>query len=83
MIVVPVKEGENIEKALKKFKTKFDKTRSVKELRSRQQFDNPSVTKRHKKERGVYVQQLQQVEELSFVITFVLLNSFHTFVARF
>ena len=26
MIVVPVKEGENIEKALKKFKRKFEKT---------------------------------------------------------
>ena len=55
MIVVPVKEGENIEKALKKFKRKFEKTGIVKELRSRQQFDKPSVTKRLKKERAVYV----------------------------
>ena len=31
MIVVPVKEGENIEKALKKFKRKFEKTGVVKE----------------------------------------------------
>ena len=63
MIVVPVKEGENIEKALKKFKRKFEKTGIVKELRSRQQFDKPSVTKRLKKESAVYVQQLQQVED--------------------
>ena len=63
MIVVSVKEGENIEKALKKFKRKFEKTGIVKELRSRQQFDKPSVTKRLKKERAVYVQQLQQVED--------------------
>lgn len=63
MIVVPVKEGENIEKALKKFKRKFEKTGIVKELRSRQQFDKPSVTKRLKKARAVYVQQLQQVED--------------------
>ena len=63
MIVVPVKEGENIEKALKKFKRKFEKTGIVKELRSRQQFDKPSVTKRLMKERAVYVQQLQQVED--------------------
>ena len=63
MIVVPVKEGENIEKALKKFKRKFEKTGIVKELRSRQQFDKPSVTKRLKKERAVYVRQLQQVED--------------------
>lgn len=36
MIVVPLKEGENIEKALKKFKRKFEKTGVVKELRGRQ-----------------------------------------------
>ena len=45
MIVVPVKEGENIERALKKFKRKFEKTGVVKELRRRQQFDKPSVVK--------------------------------------
>ena len=63
MIVVPVKEGENIEKALKKFKRKFEKTGVVKELRSRQQFDKPSVIKRLKKESAIYVQKLQQMED--------------------
>lgn len=63
MIVVPVKEGENIEKALKKFKRKFEKTGVIRELRSRQQFDKPSVTKRLARERAVYVQQLSRVEE--------------------
>ena len=63
MIVVPVKEGENIEKALKKFKRKFEKTGVGKELRSRQQFDKPAVRKRLSKERAVYVQQLQRVED--------------------
>ena len=63
MIVVPVKEGENIEKALKKFKRKFEKTGVVKELRARQQFDKPSVLNRLKRERAVYVQKLQQVED--------------------
>ena len=62
-IVGPVKEGENIEKALKKFKRKFEKTGVVKELRARQQFDKPSVLKRLAKERAVYVQQLQRVED--------------------
>ena len=63
MIVVPVKEGENIEKALKKFKRNFEKTGVVKELRARQQFDKPSVLNRLKRERAIYVQKLQQVEE--------------------
>ena len=63
MIVVPVKEGENIERALKKFKRKFEKTGVVKELRRRQQFDKPSVVNRLAKERAIYVQKMQRVEE--------------------
>ena len=64
MIIVPVKEGENIERALKKFKRKFEKTGVVKELRSRrQQFNKPSVLKRLKMEHAIYVQQLRQNEE--------------------
>ena len=63
MIVVPVKEGENIERALKKFKRKFEKTGVVKELRRRQQFDKPSELKRLKMEKAIYVQQLHQNEE--------------------
>ena len=63
MIIVPLKEGENIERALKRFKRKFEKTGVVKELRARQQFDKPSVLNRLKRERAIYVQKLQQVEE--------------------
>ena len=63
MIIVPVKDGENIERALKKFKRKFEKTGVVKEPRARQQFDKPSVKKRLKMERAVYVQQLRDAEE--------------------
>lgn len=63
MIVVPVKEGENIEKALKKFKRKFEKTGVIKELRSRQQFEKPSVIKRQQKIHAIYVQQLKRTEE--------------------
>lgn len=63
MIIVPVKEGENIEKALKKFKRKFERTGIVKELRSRQAFEKPSVTNRKKMIKAVYVQQLRLNEE--------------------
>ena len=63
MIIVPVKEGENIERALKKFKRKFEKTGVIKELRSRQQFNKPSVLKRLKMEHAIYVQKLRQEEE--------------------
>ena len=63
MIIVPVKEGENIEKALKKFKRKFEKTGVVKELRNRQAFAKPSVTNRKKMMRAIYIQKLQQIED--------------------
>lgn len=46
MIVVPLKDGESIEKALKKYKKKFEKTGVVKELRERQKFTKPSVKRR-------------------------------------
>lgn len=63
MIIVPVKDGENIERALKKFKRKFEKTGVVKELRARKQYDKPSVLKRLKMEHAVYVQKLRREEE--------------------
>jgi len=63
MIVVPLKEGENIERALKKFKRKFEKTGVVKELREIQAFTKPSIKKREQKKKAIYVQQIQQNEE--------------------
>ena len=63
MIIVQVKEGENIERALKKFKRKFEKTGIVKELRSRQAFEKPSVTNRKKMIKAVYVQKLHLNED--------------------
>jgi small subunit ribosomal protein S21 len=63
MIIIPVKEGENIERALKKFKRKFEKTGVVKELRARQAFIKPSIKRRQELLRAAYVQGLQQAEE--------------------
>ena len=63
MIIVPVKEGENIERALKKFKRKFEKTGVIRELRSRQAFQKPSVRRREEMKKAIYVQKLQQGEE--------------------
>ena len=63
MIIVPVKEGENIERALKKFKRKFEKTGAVRELRSRKNFEKPSVIRRMAHQKAIYVQQLRLKEE--------------------
>ena len=58
-----MKEGENIERALKKFKRKFEKTGVIKELRGRQVYKKPSVRRREERMHAIYVQQMQQNEE--------------------
>ncbi len=63
MLIIPVKEGENIERSLKKFKRKFDKTGKMKALRSRKQYVKPSVVRRKEMKKAVYVQGLRQEEE--------------------
>ena len=63
MIIVPVKEGENIERALKKFKRKFEKTGVVKELRNRKNFEKPSVKRRDELKKAIYVQKMQLRDE--------------------
>lgn len=63
MIIVPVKEGENIERALKKFKRKFEKTGAVREMRARKTFEKPSVIKRMAKQKAIYVQKLRLEED--------------------
>ena len=63
MIIVPIKEGENIERAIKKFKRKFDKTGIMRELRTRQAFTKKSVLRREEIKKAIYVQQLQRAEE--------------------
>lgn len=59
MIIVPVKEGENIDRALKKLKRKFEKTGILKELRERQKFTKPSVIRREQVKKAIYIQGLQ------------------------
>lgn len=62
MLIVQVKEGEALEKALKKFKKKFEKTGVVKELRDRQKFTKPSVRRREAVIKAIYKHKLQTGE---------------------
>ena len=63
MIIVPLKEGENIDRALKKFKRKFEKTGVLRELRSRQAFVKPSVRRRDEIKKAQYVQKMHENED--------------------
>jgi small subunit ribosomal protein S21 len=63
MLIIPVKEGENIERALKKYKKKFDKTKVMLELRTRKEFTKPSVINRQDNIRAAYKQKMTSQEQ--------------------
>jgi len=63
MIVVPIKDGENVDRALKKLKRKFEKTGVVKELRERQKFTKKSVKRREQIKKAIYIQQLREQKD--------------------
>ncbi|ANW95173.1 30S ribosomal protein S21 [Wenyingzhuangia fucanilytica] len=63
MLIIPIKDGENIDRALKRFKRKFDRTKTMKQLRERQQYNKPSVVNRKQRIKASYVQRLRTNEE--------------------
>lgn len=62
MIIINIKENESIDKALKRFKKKFEKTGVLKELRARTYFEKPSVARRHEVIRAAYREKMQSEE---------------------
>ena len=62
MLIIPVKDGENIDRAIKRFKRKFDKTGAMRQLKSRKQFVKPSVRNRDKIKNAQYIQRLRDLE---------------------
>ena len=62
MIIFPVKEGDSIDRALKKFKRKFEKTGVMRELRERQKYTKPSIRRREEKTRAIFIQKLRDQE---------------------
>ncbi|MDN3725154.1 30S ribosomal protein S21 [Aequorivita sp. SDUM287046] len=64
MLIIPVKDGENIDRALKRFKRKFDRTGTMRQLRNRQAFTKPSVKKRAQIQKAQYIQNLRDQEDI-------------------
>lgn len=60
MLIIPIKDGENIDRALKRYKRKFDKTGVVRQLRKRQAFIKPSVINRAMIQKAAYVQNMRE-----------------------
>jgi small subunit ribosomal protein S21 len=63
MIIIPVKDGESIDRALKKFKKKFNMTGTMKQLRARREFTKKSVELREQKIKAAYKEALQREED--------------------
>ena len=63
MLVIPVKDGENIDRALKRFKRKFLKTGTLKQLRARKQYIKPSERMKVQKQQAIYSAQKLRTEE--------------------
>ena len=60
MIIINIKDGESLDKALKRFKKKFEKTGVIRELRSRQAFEKKSVARRTEIKKAIYKQGLNR-----------------------
>ncbi len=58
MLIIDSKDCENIDKALKKYKKKYEKSRTLNQLRDRQSFTKPSVRRRTEVLKAVYRQQV-------------------------
>ncbi|GAA4377703.1 30S ribosomal protein S21 [Hymenobacter busanensis] len=56
MLIVQIKENESVDRALKRFKKKFERTGVLKELRRRTFFQKPSITKRKQRQKAAYKQ---------------------------
>ena len=63
MLSIPVKEGDNIERSLKKYKRKFEKTKVLRQLRARTAFSKPSVENRKMRKKAVYIETMVRLSE--------------------
>ena len=80
MLIIPIKDGENIDKALKRFKRKFDKTGVMRSLRDRKQFVKPSIEHRAKILKARYVQKLKEQPCVYFPVLSEIFSIFIFFV---
>ena len=64
MLIIPIKDGENIARALKRFKRKFDKTGTKRSLQTRKEFVKPSIKRRAVIQKAQHVQRLRDQEDI-------------------
>ena len=60
MLIIEIKENETIDRALKRYKRKYQNAQIIKEVRRRQHFTKPSVKRRNEILKAVYREQKRQ-----------------------
>lgn len=63
MLIVPVRDGDKIDKVLKQYKRKERDTKQVQKLRARKEYEKPSVTARKQRLKAQYIQKLRNLED--------------------
>lgn len=63
MLIIKQEKGESIERMLKRYKKKVDKTKLLKNLRDKKHFTKPSEEKRREKQKAIYIEKLNSDDE--------------------
>jgi small subunit ribosomal protein S21 len=63
MLVIDTRESDSIDKALKKYKKKFEKAGILRELRERQVFTKKSVKRRNQVLKAAYIDGIKREAE--------------------
>lgn len=64
MLIIKVKDGEKIDRALKRLKRKFRDTKVLQKLREKKEFTKPSVLKRQQLKKAQYIQSIKSKQNL-------------------
>lgn len=62
MLIIPIKEGDTVEKALKKYKKKFEKVGTLKQLRDRMFYKKPSERRKEMINRAIIREKIRRSE---------------------
>lgn len=60
MLIIDSKDCESIDRALKKYKKKTDRTQLIKKLRDKKHFTKPSVSRRKQVLKAIYSRKLEE-----------------------
>ena len=64
MLIIPIKPGENIDRAIKRYKQKVRKTKQAQNLRNNQYFTKKSQARREELAKAKYKEEYERSQEI-------------------